>query len=340
MQHVVVLMARGGSDIGVGHLSRTATLASALQRTGQYQQVLLCWQTTTELAAQFAAENCDLQLVPGDSHPAAQLQAIRQQADCLTLVTDLLHLSEEDIARYRKQGCDAIVHINDSGPGRWHADMVVDGDAFKSTRDVPETFPGVALVGASYRMIRESVVQVRPDTPWNESQVQRLLLTFGGADPHDLTAELLNAMAASPEELPFAIQVVIGPAFSINHQQRLQACVDSRPGMTVERTGQLASLLLQNDLVVTLGGITAYEVMCLGRPCVALHCPETGLHTHQLAADKLLFEFDSATTAAAQLVALSRNISALQEYAQRGWTHIDGQGAERVSRAILSMKPV
>ena len=336
MQHVVVLKARGGSEIGIGHLSRTATLATAIQQSGQVQRVLLIWQTTTELAEQFAPDQCELHLAANDDQATHPLQALCQQADRLTLVTDLLHLNEQDIAHYREVGCDTIVHLNDSGAGRWHADMVVDGDAFKSSEDVPDTFLGTALMGASYRMIRPSVVAMRPNRSWSKPQVQKLLVTFGGADPHHLTAKLLALLAAFPGELPFSIQAVIGPAFDSDHQKQLEAHANAHPQITVQRTEQLESLILQHDLIITLGGITAYEVMCLGRPCVAIQSPETGFYSQQLAAARLLVEFDSVATAAAELAALSQNRSVLEEFAQRGWDQIDGQGAERVTHAMVS----
>ena len=336
MQHLVVLHARGGRDIGIGHLSRTATLATALQQTGKFDRVLLVWQTTAELARHFLPEHCGLKLATTDDDALAQLQESVCLAHQLTLVTDLLHLGEQDIARFRNLGYQSIVHLNDSGPGRWCADTVVDGDAFKSAADIPDGFPGTALIGGRFRMLRDTVTSLRPDKPWQKNDVQRILVTFGGADPHDLTHQFLAELAATAESLPFSLLAVVGPAFSNSHQQRLRELAATRPDISIESTTDLGSLILSHDLVVTLGGITGYEVMCLGRPCAAIHCPETAWYSKQLAATELLFDFTCVSAAAQQLATLTGNIRTLQATAERAWKLIDGHGAQRVVESILS----
>ncbi len=332
----VLLHAAGNSQIGVGHLSRTATLASALRKTKAWHRVVLLWESSSELATYFAPDGCEAISVD-DRQAALEVRSqLAATGDDWVLTTDLLNLQPQDMLISRTQGFRLLSHLNDSGSGRALADLLVNEDAFK-TPAVPIDFAGVGLVGHAYRMIRPSVVQKRPATAWTGSQVKQMLISLGGADPDRLTCQLLTAICPQlPPDL--GVTAVIGPAFSPAQSEALQRLAEHHRHLQLLAAPRcLATVLLQHDLIVTLGGLTTYEAFCLGKPCAAIAWSYMSQYVEALQQMRLLTNLGSVQQAPVTLLNWVQDPTHLADLAKRGWQMIDGQGADRVASAVLKL---
>ncbi|MDZ8189546.1 MAG: hypothetical protein RMX96_32500 [Nostoc sp. ChiSLP02] len=335
MSYSVVLQAAGGGTIGIGHLSRTATLATALKNTGFWQRVILLWETTPELAAYFQPPECEVIVVPDSQTAFTQRSHLCKQQGVFILVTDLLNVQAEDIAVAKSEGYQAFVHVNDSGIGRFAADMLVDGDAFKSLKDLPPSFKGVGLIGAPYRIIRQSVAQLRPVAPWQKGKVNKILITLGGADPDNITLQLVQSLYEQQLVPSFSTTIIVGPAFDLTQVNQLQVIAQKSQYLSVIKSPScLAHLILEHDLIVTLGGITSYEVMCMGKPCAAVAWDSMKYYVEQLSSIGLLADLDRTQNAVNSLTKLTKNITLLHQLARLGWETIDGRGADRIASEI------
>jgi spore coat polysaccharide biosynthesis predicted glycosyltransferase SpsG len=338
MDFSVILQAAGGGVIGLGHLSRTATLASALNKTGFWERVVLLWETTPELAAHFQPSECEVILVPDSQTALTEHARLCQKKGILVLVTDLLNVEPIDVVIAKNQGYQAFVHINDSGIGRFAADMLVDADGFKSLKDLPSSFQGLALIGATYRIISQSIVQLRPLAPWQGEKIDKVLITLGGADPENLTVKLVHALYHHHIHPSFHVTIVAGPAFDPVQVGQLQIIAEKNDQLTILKSpSSLAQLILEHDLIVTLGGITSYEVMCMGKPCAAISWGSMKFYVEQLSCIGLLADLGEAQNAAHRLLQLTHNISLLHQLARLGWEKVDGQGANRIATEIAKL---
>jgi spore coat polysaccharide biosynthesis predicted glycosyltransferase SpsG len=104
----------------------------------------------------------------------------------------------------------------------------------------------------------------------------------------------------------------------------------------VERCDGLAVDLAAADIVVTAGGVTLLEALCLGRPTVAVvTAPNQRSNVEGVVADgaALASGIDDVVTVVERLVgdhALRQELSAAARRV------IDGRGAERVADAIVA----
>ncbi|MDJ0616486.1 MAG: hypothetical protein QNJ63_07005 [Calothrix sp. MO_192.B10] len=338
MSFSVVLQAAGGGAIGVGHLSRTATLATALRKTGFWHRVILLWETTPEIAAHFQPPECEVIVVPNSQAAFRERSHLCAEQDSAILVTDLLNVQPQDIVAAKKQGYQAFVHINDSGSGRFLADILVDEDAFKSLKDLPASFEGVGLMGASYRIINQSVVQLRPSAPWQGETVEKVLITLGGADPDNLTLKLVQSLYQQEEHPNLSVTTVVGPAFDIKQVNNLENIAEKKDNFRVVKSPvSLGKLIQEHDLIVTLGGITSYEAMCLGKPCAAIAWGSMKYYIEQLSLLGLLSNLGEVNYAAHHLCEIMKNVDSLHKLARLGWKKIDGQGTERIYNKIYEL---
>lgn len=335
--HSVVLHAAGNSQIGVGHLSRTATLASALLKTQNWRRVVVLWEASSDLAAYFAPKGCEVISVC-DRQAALNLRTqLTATKDNWTLITDLLNLQPQDVLTARTQGFQLLCHINDSGSGRSLVDLLVDEDAFKTLADLPVDFQGTGLVGNAYRIIQASMVQNRPESAWSGNRVHRILVSLGGADPANLTVQLLADLCP---QLPPSVYVtaIIGPAFASTHTQMLQKLAQHHDNLQVLESPQpLAAILLKQDLIITLGGLTTYEALCLGKPCAAIGWSYMSKYVEALSQMRLLINLGDIEQAPANLLNRLQHLDQLTNLAQLGWQRIDGQGAARIAVEVMEL---
>lgn len=334
----VVLHAAGNSQIGIGHLSRTATLAAALRINPFWHRVILLWEASPSLVEHFAPKDCEI-IAVRDFQSGLNIRfQLAQTAGLWVLITDLLNLKTEDMVTARTQGFRLLGYLNDSGTGRSVADLLIDEDAFKTSADLPADFQGIGLVGNAYRIIRPEVAQKRPAVSWRGDQVNRVLVSLGGADPGNLTLQLLRELLklGLPESL--LITVVIGPAFNPEHTDQLQALGAAHTNLqAVQSPSCMATLLLEQDLVITLGGLTFYEACCLGKPCAAIAWSYMSFYVDALSHMGMVSNLGTIQQASVNLLQLIQNPTQLRTLAKRGWEMIDGQGANRIAAELVRL---
>jgi len=336
LRPVVVLHAAGDRHIGTKHLSRTATLALALIKTGYWQRILVIWEAPPELVEHFAPKGCEVLGVEDRETALEWRSLLAPPGTYAVLITDLLDLEPSDFQVARDEGYRLLVHINDTGTGRFTADVLVDEASGRSTADLPNEFQGTALMGSPYRVIREPVRALRPPHPWQGDRLHRILLTLGGADPANLTLNLLQRLRPWLAETGIEVTAIAGPAFHPNHRYHLQNLAQEDAQIhLIESPPSLAELILAHDLTITLGGITSYEVMCLGRACGAIAWDYMTAYVRPLADLNLLANLGSVEEAPGVLQDMLAQPTRLRELAAAGWNAIDGEGGDRIVSQIM-----
>ena len=125
----------------------------------------------------------------------------------------------------------------------------------------PGAGAGRALIGYAFAPLGQSVLRVigerRPRPPRRESADPRVLLCYGGSDPHDVTARLGVALAADPR---WALDVVVGPDY--------RGAAEARGLAVVREPPDLAERLAAADVAVLGAGTMKFEAAALGTPAI------------------------------------------------------------------------
>lgn len=332
LRPVVVLQAAGDRHIGISALARTAALAAAFERMGFWQRVLVIWEAPPELVEHFAPKGCEVLGVEDRESAMDWRSLLAPPGTNAVLITDLLNLEPSDFQSAREEGYRFLVHLNDSGLGRFSANLLVDENRSEPTAD----FAGTELLGASYCILPDSIRMLRPKQPWQGQRLQRILVTFGGADPDNLSLNFLQRLRPLLTEANLEVTAIAGPVFHPNHRYHLQNLVQQDAHITlIDAPKSLAELILSHDLTITLGGMTSYEAMCLGRPCGAIAQGAMTAHIQSLAQLNLLKNLGDIEQAVGNLQQFLTQPSRLEALATAGWQAIDGQGGDRITRHIL-----
>lgn len=314
----ITLWTAADSTIGIGHLRRTEALADALRAQGVTLRVL--FQGEARLARLLES---DSQCVQRVANVEQALQACAAAPGLV--VSDLPGLGEEQSQRLREAGCGPLVHLTDADGLRYAADVFLDGDAL----DKPHI--GQRMGGAKYNILRAAVLAHRPARAWTARKVRRVLVCLGGADPGHCTEHLLVGWRS-----PARLTLVAGPAVPLS-RQRVWRRYLRRSDRLVYAPDDLPSLLLKHDLIVTLGGITSYEAMSLGRPVAAVAWKHMLPYVRGLAAAGLIHDLGPAEYAGTRLQCLVRRPTTLARGAALAFRCVDGHGAQRCADVIIGL---
>lgn len=323
----LLALASGDSTIGMGQISRLRTLALAVTELGYPIEVILI--SEPHLLSAFEWPGIDVTSVVNLAEAESEIQFRASQQKLEMLITDLPGLDSATSAWARCLGVEHLVHLCDSGIDDYEATLFVNGDLLPPA---PRGRAGLSeLLGPQYHLVRPEVVARRPTVLELPDAPQRVLISLGGADPAGLTEEIADAFSGTSYQTTF----VFGPATDRRRSERLAARV---PEAAVLHTpSDLPSLILGNDLLISLPGLTSYEAMCLGTPVVSVAWNKLGKYARAIAeagcGEVLRCPFDAQDV----MTTVVRSGIASRAKAEAAFSRIDGYGAYRVASYLISL---
>ncbi|TVR32966.1 MAG: hypothetical protein EA388_11540 [Nitriliruptor sp.] len=321
---LLVLHAAAGGATGFGHVARGGAIVEAGRRRG--------WRAELIVEAPVVAE-VESTIPPDATVVSDRAAAVARRRRWTAahrgpaiVACDLPDRRVADLAHAAADGFDLTALLNGDPDDPAPADVVVLRGR-PSDRPVPAD---CVVVGHEYEVVRPEVQALRPPQPWSGRSINRVVVSFGGSDPGHQTEQLAATLGhiAMPETL-----LIAGPSFGESRIQDLFRL--ARPPLSVVADpDSLPALMLDADLVISMGGQSILEALHLGRPVAAIRWADLGRDVEWLAEQGLVLDLGPVERAAA---ALERAIQAprrLSELAEAGWRSIDGGGADRCIDAI------
>ncbi len=325
---LVLFYCAASKERGIGHLSRCAALADILEKKSTYDVHILCECDNNYTA--FSKRK------KGHFHSVGTRQFAQKMARQILedqgakkslLITDLLDFTEEEAACARKDGFSYLVHINDTVS--YDADLYFDGDLF------PKQIPSVRgryYCGAKYQITPPNLLSFRPQQPWKKKQIESVLISLGGADPGRETERLSQFF----DDLDLAIDVTIvaGLTFDFQRVKRLHTARKSQV-ISVANPEIMAELILQHDLILTMGGLTSYEAMFLGRPVSAILWDEMAPYVKALEKEGFVYNLGLRADRQQRFQELLAHPEHLELQVNKAWNCLDGRGGERIVDLLI-----
>jgi spore coat polysaccharide biosynthesis predicted glycosyltransferase SpsG len=196
----------------------------------------------------------------------------------------------------------------------------------------PGAKAGRALVGYAFAPLGRSVLEVAGHPRAHRAgSVPRVLLCFGGSDPHDVSARLGVALAA---DALWSLDLVVGPDY--------RGAAEAH-GLTVLREPpDLAGLLAAADVAVLGAGTMKFEAAALGTPAILVAVaddqlpvgpPFAGTGAAAWAGDGREVE---PSLVVELLAALMLDPARRAAMARRGPEVVPGDGARRIVAATMT----
>lgn len=332
----VVIRADAGPLLGVGHVMRCVALAEEIAVRG-YPVTFVADLAEVPWARQQVASRGFEIVAPPESvdDEVAALLAF----DPEWVVLDTYVLPGTVHAGLLDAGVDVLAFV-DGDPTDRTGIVLVDQNIGAEADAWPVPDGVVRLAGLDYALMRDEIVERRPEAPKVEANpVPQVFAFFGGTDAFGAGPVLTRALIGTGA--PFDLRVVAAGAWD--------TAPEPGPGQTVtllDPTDRLADEVLAADLVVSAAGTSSWELLCLGAACAFVCVAENQQLSYGRTVDSglglglgLLAEVKAAPGSAAAVLAPAlgdhRVRSSLRAAA---WSRVDGRGRARVVDAFLDAR--
>ncbi|MCH2547443.1 MAG: UDP-2,4-diacetamido-2,4,6-trideoxy-beta-L-altropyranose hydrolase [Alphaproteobacteria bacterium] len=333
------------SIIGTGHVMRCLTLANALKKHQRKTLFLSRHMPDYLIDSIQQAGHVFVPLTDAvqatDSLAHAKWLGTSQQADaqeCLRyvsavtlewLIIDHYGLSS-DWEVYMRAAAPQILAIDDLADRMHDCDILLDQNAYPHAQTrYAEKLPAKCrpLLGAEYALLREEFVCARDSLMRRVGSVQRILVSFGGADSQNWTAKVLNALIEL--NVKAEIDVVIGaqhPAFEDITQQ----CATYGFHCHVQ-SDRMAQLMAAADMAIGAGGVSVWERASMGLPSLTIAVAENQIASVEHAAQMgMIYTPKQDQTLQDAIQEFIENPALRAQCSETSLRMVDAQGTKRV----------
>jgi UDP-2,4-diacetamido-2,4,6-trideoxy-beta-L-altropyranose hydrolase len=341
---LLVARADASRDAGTGHFMRTLALAQAWRDAGGPVRWLLT-EAPPALRARLDAEGIEQESVAGPRGSAADAVAMRAalEAGAAAAVVDGLEFEAAYLEALGPGSARTLLIDDAASRASYPVGFVLNQNAHADRAAYPRATRTSFLLGPRYALLRREFAGPFPSRAIPD-RARHLLVVFGGADPHRMTARTLRALAGLAGRVREGLEVRLVVGAANLDGATLEASARELAGtldVSVERVvDDMTVPLGWADLAITSGGSTVWEMARMGCPAIVVETVpvETRLveGLRQVGLGDTIGHADQLEDATIREV-VSRRLED-GEWRRRmsalGAELVDGQGAARVVRIM------
>lgn len=346
------------AEMGSGHLMRCMTLAETLRERGASAR-FICREHRGHLISLLRERNLAVTVLPAPlrmeerngGEDYAQWLGVSPDTDAKETIAALgsrkpawlvvdHYALDSKWERLLRPHVGQLLAIDDLG--REHdCDLLVDQNHFAQPESRYRSLapPCRLLFGPRQAIIRPEYAKYRAKGRIRNGTVERILVFFGGSDPHDLTGITVRALCDAEFE-HIGLDVIVGPNYPFKDELSALAAQHSRIRLHGPRP-HLADLMEQADLAIGAGGATTWERLCVGVPSIVISIAENQRPIcESLAQAGLICYLGSHERVDEDLIRAEvhrciERPDELAELSSRGRITVDGLGALRVAECVI-----
>ena len=323
------------SEIALGHLNRCINLGFSLLEY-EHNLLFVCYEDETSRKRLNEVE-FNFQLIPFKINDINNLDKEFKYLKSVSQTIDLLIVDSysvnDNYFRMLSNIFSKIVYLDDLGFDV-DVDMVINPSCKveKSDYMAKDVLSGIdyVILGPEYSVGRLDKIDLMKDS---------ILITMGGIDHYNLSSRVIAII----EEISTNIEVnlLIGPYYE-NIDLIKNSIIDSNLKINIlEDISNISSIILKNNMAITAGGFTVYEMAAMSTPCIGIALWDNQSNNIECMSKKhaLLplyysseYEFDRHLKK--ELIKLISNTNLRLEMSRRARIVVDGNGADRISKAI------
>jgi spore coat polysaccharide biosynthesis protein SpsF len=325
----VLLCAAAGSGVGFGHARRAHAVAVELRRRGIDATMVLKergpqadWLVTQKETPRFLEPELD---------EATALMQAAQQCRAPVVTLDLpAPLGRHAVLTLKRAG-RAVVMIENEGPGRLAADLVVSSVSrpalsWRGAAGVHLASPAYAILGETFRPM-----------PKRSEGPPRVLVSMGANDADGMTSMAIAAVDRVRHQIHPVL--VVGPGCRSRSDVQDALVRTARQWEVHYAVPELAPLAASADVAVAAFGLAAYELAAAGVPAVLVPRRDADRwHAELFAAAGAAVVAERTTNGIAEALGpLLAGTHLRRRYSLAAEQLVDGRGAERVAELLSGL---
>lgn len=315
----ILIRAEGGNRIGMGHVMRMLVLAGKLR---EFAEVFFVCRDNEEFRAGAEhIEACGYQVLRIDGEKlAGELEGIG--GDCL--ITDSYDVDESYFDSMK--GIFRVTgYMDDLYKHRINTDFIINQNIYANDLGYKAGKSTTLFLGTRYVLLRDEFRSIPERTIGNK--IENVLITFGGADPGNLTEGIAIKLGKAFPDMHF--HIVVGPSFI--HKESLRK-IDGG-NIILHHNPKMSELMLKCDIAIAACGSTVYELCACGTPIIGIAAADNQIMVAQkMSSIRALSHAEGADEVIRHLV--SMDYETRERMSKKGRKLVDGYGSDRLAEEI------
>ncbi|WP_374032737.1 hypothetical protein [Bdellovibrio bacteriovorus] len=193
------------------------------------------------------------------------------------IIFDKLDVSPELALKIKAELGTKLIIFTNLTEANQHADMTVLADIGSNFKNIAkrETSGRIEYYGPKYWLLRPEFYEFKKLKKAHKSKIENLMLMFGGADPANMSSQVLDEILGMAEE--FNVLLVLGGSFK--HHSELNGVLEKNKLTKcrlriAENLKEVAKEMYSSDVVFASPGLSFFEALAVGTPVVGFHQDE------------------------------------------------------------------
>ena len=201
---------------------------------------------------------------------------------------------------------------------------------------------GFLLQGEKYVPLRKEFFKI-PHR--DRKKIKNILITTGGSDPDNMSYAILMACMSISQLKDMSYTVVVGNYFK--NVEQLEKLQKKNPKIVLKHNvSNMSELMKYNDVAVSAGGTTLFEVCACGLPAISFSMADNQIPMAEYFDQKELIPYsgDERTQHTEVLINIrnilcgwTEHIDKVNEQSKKMQSAIDGLGAQRIAKKLMDM---
>jgi UDP-2,4-diacetamido-2,4,6-trideoxy-beta-L-altropyranose hydrolase len=326
------------AEIGMGHAMRCLALGEGWRSAGGGADFVSAFSAPAleRRAKERGIGFHHISTEPGSADDSRQLMELARKRSAAAVVIDGYVFGYPYQLALKRAGLKVLC-VDDYGhAGDYCADFVLNQNIWATDRMYERREAHTSLLlGAKYILLRREFLDAAPRSRKICGPARRILVTLGGADSHNVTAKVVEALARL-DMRGVETTVVAGPANF--HVALLRAAID-RSGLRInllEETESMSELMAWADIAVSAAGSTCWELAVMGLPALVVVTAENqqpcaeSLQRMAVVRSLGCYQDLDAERLSEAIGALMGSPEERTAMSARGRELVDGRGVERI----------
>lgn len=325
-------------QIGLGHLMRCLTLASAFKKAGK-ECIFISKNYSESIIKKIIEYGYIVELIPVKTDLEEDLELIIKKVakyQPRIIITDSYNI-DEIYLRKLKELKKFLITIDDMALIHFASDIIINQNLGITASDYSKERYSKLLLGPKYAIIREEIKLKHQIKRQINIDVRNILVTMGGADIDNQTNKVITAINRIKSKI--RVTIVVGP--SCPYEKELRKIVANNNKFILKTdVKNMSDLMMEADIAISGGGTTCWELACLGLPSIIIILAKNQFRNVEELSKKGIFiklgyyKNVSCKEIELAVIDLIMDIEKRNEMSIKGKKLVDGQGVKRILKEI------
>jgi len=328
-------------EIGIGHIMRCLTLAQELKNNFD-KIIFLTRKDSGDFTETIMKNEFEVIFIPTNNDSDIIKNIVTTNSENKNFLLIDHYDVDSNFESSLKNIFEKIFVIDDLANRKHDCDLLIDQNYYRDLNHRYEKLiqnDTITLLGSKYAIIRPEFRNINKKTIKKNSQIKKILVSFGGSDPTNECKKALDALC-SIENNQFEIVAIVG--IYNNKFEQLKKLYEKYSNIKIYRhVNDLSQLMLNSDLFIGAGGTTTWERFYMGLPSIVTIISDDQKESIEFLSDMghvINLGLAKNVTMKTYIQTLQKpNSDLIYNMSINNQKLVDGNGSNRIKRQIIEL---